>query len=105
MRTAAFHASSLLLQELRTGTAVDMPPEAVLQRPSVLQHVLALLQPADRASRLPKAALQFLLCFVWRVKWALGMALDPDHAVAPAGQSHVCFVHQCHHMWRCHPQG
>ncbi|DBA67372.1 TPA: hypothetical protein ACH3X2_001663 [Trebouxia sp. C0005] len=66
------------LQELRSVTAADMPPEAILQRPSVLQHVLALLQPADKASRLPQAALQFLLCFVRRVKWALGMAADPD---------------------------
>ncbi|DBB03962.1 TPA: hypothetical protein ACH3X1_013032 [Trebouxia sp. C0004] len=66
------------LQELRSVTAADMPPEAILQRPSVLQHVLALLQPADKASSLPKATLQFLLCFVRRIKWALGMAADPD---------------------------
>ncbi|KAL0055596.1 hypothetical protein WJX82_002269 [Trebouxia sp. C0006] len=66
------------LQELRSVTAADMPPEAILQRPSVLHHVLALLQPADKGSSLPKAALQFLLCFVCRIKWALGMAADPD---------------------------
>jgi len=67
-------------------TAADMPPEAILQRPSVLQHVLALLQPADKASSLPKAALQFLLCFVCRIKWALGMAADPDLLHISTGQ-------------------
>ncbi len=75
-----------LLQELRSVTAADMPPEAVLQRPSVLQHVLALLQPADKGSSLPKAALQFLLCFVRRIKWALGMAADPDLLPSSTGQ-------------------
>ena len=62
-----------------------MPPEAVLQRPSVLQHVLALLQPADKGSPLPKAALHFLMCFVRRIKWALGMATDPDLLPASSG--------------------
>lgn len=75
-----------LLQELRSVTAADMPPEAILQRPSLLQHVLALLQPADKESSLPKAALQFLLCFVRRIKWALGMAADPDLLPSSTGQ-------------------
>lgn len=65
-------------QELRWVTAVDMPAEAILQRPSVLQHVLPLLKPADKGSNLPTAALDFLLCFVRRIKKALGMALDPE---------------------------
>ncbi len=75
-----------LLQELRSVTAADMPPEAILQRPCVLHHVLALLQPADKGSSLPKAALQFLLCFVCRIKWALGMAADPDLLPSSTGQ-------------------
>ena len=74
------------LQELRTATAADMPPEAMLQRPSVLQHVLALLQPADSSTSLPKSALQFPLCFVQRIKWALGMAGDPDLMPVSSGQ-------------------
>lgn len=62
-----------------------MPPEAILQRPSVLQHVLALLRPADKASCLPTLALHFLLCFVCRIKQALGTALDPDLLPVPLG--------------------
>ena len=74
-----------LLQEARMHTAVDMPPEAILQRPSVVQHVLALLRPADKASSLPKLAMQFLLCLVCRIKQALGMALDPELVPAASG--------------------
>ena len=84
--TAVLFTLDALLQELRSVTAADMPPEAILQRPSVLQHVLALLQPADKASSLPKAALQFLFCFVSSIKWALGMAADPDLLPISTGQ-------------------
>ena len=66
------------MQELTTVTVANMPPEAILQRPSVLQHVLALLRPADSTSDVPQAALHFLLHLVHRIKWALGTALDPD---------------------------
>ena len=62
-----------------------MPPEAILQRPSIVQHVLALLRPADKASSLPKLALQFLLCLVCRIKQALGMASNPDLVPVPSG--------------------
>ena len=88
-----------LLQELRQHTALDMPPEAILQRPSVVQHVLALLRPADKASSLPKLALQFLHCLVCRIKQALGMASDPELVPAASGtcskrlsctQNHSC---------------
>ena len=79
-----------LVQELRVHTAVDMPPEAILQRPSVVQHVLALLRPADKASSLPKLALQFLLCLVWHIKQALGIALDPELVPAASGVSSNC---------------
>ncbi len=78
----------LAVQELTMVTAADMPPEAILQRASVLQHVLALLQPADKASSLPKSALQFLPCFVRRVKLALGLAADPDLVPGSSGQQH-----------------
>ena len=75
------------VQELQTMTAVDMPPEAILQRPSILQHVLALLKPADKASSLPKSALHFLLCFVCRVKQALSMAVNPEFVPTASGVS------------------
>lgn len=75
----------MVSQELRVHTAMDMPPEAILQRPSVLQHALPLLRPADKGSSLPKLALQFLLCLVCRIKQALGMALDPDLVPAASG--------------------
>lgn len=81
----------MVLQELRVRTAVDMPPEAILQRPGVVQHVLPLLRPADKASSLPRLALQFLLCLVCRIKQALGMALDPD--LLPATVAGVCNDH------------
>ena len=74
-----------LFQELRGHTAVDMPPEAILQRPSVVQHVLALLRPADKASSLPTLALHFLLCLIRRIKQTLGMALDPELVPAASG--------------------
>ena len=51
-----------------------MPPEAILQRPSVLCNVLALLQSADTGSPLPAAALRLLHALVSRIKWALAMA-------------------------------
>ena len=92
--TAVLFTLDALLQELRSVTAADMPPEAILQRPSVLHHVLALLQPADNASSLPKAALQFLLCFVRRIKWALGMAADPDLLPISTGQQE-CIPSTC----------
>ena len=79
-----------LLQELREHTALDMPPEAILQRPSVVQHVLALLRPADKASSLPNLALQFLLCLVCSIKQALGMALDPEMLPAASGICSNC---------------
>ena len=89
--SAVFFTQDALLQKLRSVTAADMPPEAILQRFSVLQHVLALLQPADKGSSLPKAALQFLLCFVRRIKWALGMAADPDLLPSSTGQQERIF--------------
>ena len=67
-------------------TVVDLPPEAILQRPSVLQHVLALLKPADKASSLPSAALHFLLCLTRRIKQALGMTADPELVPASPGE-------------------
>lgn len=79
-----------LLQELREHTALDMPPEALLQRPSMVQHVLALLRPADKASSLPKLALQFLLCLVCSIKQALGMASDPELVPAASGICSNC---------------
>lgn len=63
-----------LPQELRLAAVADMPPEAILQRPSVLANVLALLQSADSNSPLPAAALRLLHALVCRVTWALGMA-------------------------------
>ena len=62
-----------------------MPPEAILQRPSVLKHVLLLLHPADSDSSLPRAALKFLSLLVHRLKRALGMALDPDLVPSSSG--------------------
>lgn len=51
-----------------------MPPEAILQRPSVLINVLALLQSADPEVPLPTAALRLLHNLVCRIKWALALA-------------------------------
>lgn len=82
------HLACARLQDLRCVTAADMPPEAMLQRPSLLQHVLALLQPADKDSPLPKAALHFLLCFVRRIKCALSIATNPDLLPASPGGLH-----------------
>lgn len=74
------------LQELRTAAVADMPPEAILQRPSVLQNILPLLQSADKGSLLPSAALRLLRCLVCHIKWALAMATDPLYLPNCLGQ-------------------
>ena len=51
-----------------------MLPEAILQRPSVLTNVLALLQSADPGSPLPGAAMLLLHNLVCCIKWALALA-------------------------------
>ena len=71
-----------------------MPPEAILQRPSVLSNVLALLQSADKGSPLPAAALRLLHALVSRIKRALAMAKDELYLPNATGEQ-TCA------MWHC----
>ncbi|KAK9824474.1 hypothetical protein WJX72_010621 [[Myrmecia] bisecta] len=67
------------LEELHWTVCLDMPPEALLQRPAVLDNVLSLLHAADKDSPLPASALRVLHTLACRLKWAIGMAVDPAY--------------------------
>ena len=87
-------------QALDTAVAVDVPAEALLQRQSLMDNVLALLRPASLDSPLPAAALRLLHTLVSRLRAAVITAHDPGLqllAVAQPGEGGLrCFrEHDC----------
>lgn len=91
------------LQELGNVAVLDMPPEAILQRPSIVDNALSLLQMASVSSHVPGAALRFLHALIVRLKWALGLAVDPLYVLPlPLGTTSAYLIAQLLLKYECY---
>ena len=66
------------LQELAGVTVLDFPPEAFLQRPTLLDSVLEVLAKQEIVTRSRQLVLQFLQRLAAKLKQALIDADDPE---------------------------